>query len=84
MLEEGICTKRGRDAVQAMQEQHEPVPIHIRIDTQEQRSGIPGVSDAKRLVNSSSLLSDQITARTEAGKVISVFQVISHALALFS
>ena len=24
-----------------MQEQHEPVPIHIRIDTQEQRSGIP-------------------------------------------
>ena len=31
----------GREAVQAMQEQHEPVPIHIRIDTQEQRSGIP-------------------------------------------
>jgi ERCC4-type nuclease len=27
--------------VQAMQEQQEPVPIHIRIDTQEQRSGIP-------------------------------------------
>jgi ERCC4-type nuclease len=24
-----------------MQEQQEPVPIHIRIDTQEQRSGIP-------------------------------------------
>jgi ERCC4-type nuclease len=24
-----------------MEEQHEPVPIHIRIDTQEQRSGIP-------------------------------------------
>ena len=24
-----------------MQEQHEPVPIHIRIDSQEQRSGIP-------------------------------------------
>src|SRR6516165_3916508 len=30
-----------REARQAMQEQHEPVPIHIRIDTQEQRSGIP-------------------------------------------
>jgi ERCC4-type nuclease len=30
-----------REAVQVMQDQHEPVPIHIRIDTQEQRSGIP-------------------------------------------
>src|SRR6266566_7402258 len=33
--------KRRREALQAMQEQQEPVPIHIRIDTQEQRSGIP-------------------------------------------
>ena len=37
----GGVRKRRREAVQAMQEQHEPVPIHIRIDTQEQRSGIP-------------------------------------------
>lgn len=37
----GGVHKRRREAVQAMQEQQEPVPIHIRIDTQEQRSGIP-------------------------------------------
>ena len=37
----GGVQKRRREAVQAMQEQQEPVPIHIRIDTQEQRSGIP-------------------------------------------
>ena len=37
----GGVHKRRREAVQAMQEHHEPVPIHIRIDTQEQRSGIP-------------------------------------------
>ena len=40
-MRQEACTKRGREALQAMQEQHEPVPIHIRIDTQEQRSGIP-------------------------------------------
>ncbi len=34
----GGVHKRRREAVQAMQEQQEPVPIHIRIDTQEQRS----------------------------------------------
>jgi len=37
----GGVHKRGREALQAMPEQQEPVPIHIRIDTQEQRSGIP-------------------------------------------
>ncbi len=37
----GGVHKRRREALQAMQEQQEPVPIHIRIDTQEQRSGIP-------------------------------------------
>ena len=37
----GGVQKRRREAVQVMQEQQEPVPIHIRIDTQEQRSGIP-------------------------------------------
>ena len=37
----GIRNRVGEKTRQAMQEQHEPVPIHIRIDTQEQRSGIP-------------------------------------------
>jgi ERCC4-type nuclease len=37
----GGVHKRRRETVQVMQEQNEPVPIHIRIDTQEQRSGIP-------------------------------------------
>jgi ERCC4-type nuclease len=36
----GMNKRRG-EAVRAMREQQEPVPIHIRIDTQEQRSGIP-------------------------------------------
>jgi DNA excision repair protein ERCC-4 len=40
-MRQEACTKRGREARQAMQEQQKPVPIRIRIDTQEQRSGIP-------------------------------------------
>jgi ERCC4-type nuclease len=36
----GGAYQRRREALQAMQQQ-QPVPIHIRIDTQEQRSGIP-------------------------------------------
>src|SRR5215831_4817781 len=40
-MRQEACTKRGREARQAMQEQQEPVSIHIRIDTQEQRSDIP-------------------------------------------
>ena len=43
--------KRRREAVQAMQEQQEPVPIHIRIDTQEQRSGIPDLLASMPLVH---------------------------------
>src|SRR5690242_1086550 len=37
----GDVHQRRREALQAMQDQQEPVPIRIRIDTQEQRSGIP-------------------------------------------
>src|SRR5713101_4906478 len=41
MRRDGLESKRG-EAVQSMPKQP-PVPIHIRIDTQEQRSGIPAL-----------------------------------------
>src|SRR5260370_23975934 len=41
MRSDGLESKRG-EAVQSMPK-HPPSPIHIRIDTQEQRSGIPAL-----------------------------------------